>query len=109
NKQTVVAEDSKADGGQGLQHPTENTVQAVSFTYERTHWVFKDPGVEASFNQLKKVADGEITITSRTLDDKHWIVAFVLDNGPVKYYAFDRDAKKAKFLFTNRKSLEGQP
>ncbi len=109
NKQTVVAEDPKADAAGAMLHPTEHTVQAVSFTYERTHWVFKDPGVEASFAQLRKVADGEINVTSRTLDDKHWIVAFLLDDGPVKYYAFDRDAKKATFLFSNRKSLEGQP
>jgi dipeptidyl aminopeptidase/acylaminoacyl peptidase len=109
NKQTVVAEDAKADAAGVMLHPTEQTIQAVSFTYERTHWVFKDPEVEASFAQLRKVADGEISVTSRTLDDKHWIVGFLLDDGPVKYYAFDRDTKKATFLFSNRKSLEGLP
>ncbi len=109
HKQTVVAEDKKADAGSVMLHPTDFTVQAVSFTYERTHWVFKDPGVEATFKELAKVADGEITVASRTKDDKHWVVAFVTDNGPVRYYAYDRDAKKAKFLFSNRKSLEGQP
>jgi dipeptidyl aminopeptidase/acylaminoacyl peptidase len=108
-KETIVAEDKKADAGGVMLHPTEFTVQAVSFTYERTRWEFKDPGVEASFAELKKVADGEISVASRTLDDKHWIVGFVLDNGPLSYYYFDRDAKKAKFLFTNRKSLEGLP
>jgi dipeptidyl aminopeptidase/acylaminoacyl peptidase len=109
NKETVLAEDKKSDAGGVMLHPTEQTVQAVSFTYERTRWEFKDPGVEASFALLKKTADGEISVTSRTLDDKHWIVAFVMDNGPVRYYHFDRDAKKAKFLFTNRKALEGLP
>lgn len=109
NKQTVVAEDEKSDAGGVMTHPTENTIQAVSFTYERTRWVFKDPGVEESFAQLKKVADGEISVSSRSLDDRRWIVTFVLDNGPVRYYHFDRDAKKATFLFTNRKSLEGLP
>lgn len=108
-KQTIVAEDKKSDAGAVMLHPTEFTVQAVSFTYERTRWEFKDPGVEASFAALRKEADGEITIASRTLDDKKWIVAFVMDNGPVRYYAFDREGKKADFLFTNRKSLEGLP
>jgi dipeptidyl aminopeptidase/acylaminoacyl peptidase len=108
-QETIIAEDSKCDAGSVMLHPTELTVQAVSFDYERTHWVFKDPEVEASFAELKKVADGEISVISRTLDDKQWIVAFVLDNGPVRYYHFDREAKKARFLFTNRKSLEGQP
>src|SRR5262249_48890115 len=93
-QQIVLAEDSKSDVGEVLLHPTEFTVQAVSFTYERTHWRFKDSGVEASFAQLKKVADGEISVASRTLDDKHWIVAFVLDNGPVRYYHFDRGSNQ---------------
>jgi dipeptidyl aminopeptidase/acylaminoacyl peptidase len=109
DKQTLVAENPKCDAGGIMLHPTEKTLQAVSFDYERTHWDFKDPAVEADFAQLKKVADGEITVTSRTLDDRQWIVAFMLDNGPVRYYHYDRDGKKARFLFTNRKSLEGQP
>jgi dipeptidyl aminopeptidase/acylaminoacyl peptidase len=33
----------------------------------------------------------------------------VRDDGPVSYYLYNRTAKAAKFLFTNRKSLEGQP
>lgn len=52
---------------------------------------------------------GDFTVASRTLDDKHWVVAFLVDNGPVRYYLYDRDAKKARFLFTNRKELEGLP
>jgi dipeptidyl aminopeptidase/acylaminoacyl peptidase len=108
-EKTVIAEDKKADAGAVLMHPTKNIPQAVSFNYERNHWKFLDTGVESSFERLKKVADGEIAIASRTLDDKQWIVAFTLDNGPVRYYHYDRDTKKARFLFTNRKSLENQP
>ncbi len=55
---------------------------------------------------LETVADGEISVASRTLDDKRWIVAFLMDDGPVRYYLYDRDTKKATFLFTNRKELE---
>ncbi len=32
-----------------------------------------------------------------------------MDDGPVRYYLYDRPNKKAEFLFTNRKELEGQP
>ena len=55
------------------------------------------------------MADGEIQIVSRTLDDKKWIVAFLMDDGPVRYYYYDRETKEPKFLFTNRKDLEDQP
>jgi dipeptidyl aminopeptidase/acylaminoacyl peptidase len=108
-KQTVIAEDKRADAGGIIVHPTEKTIQAVSFTFHRTRWQFLDEGIKADFETLHKVADGEITLADRTQDDKTWIVAFVMDNGPVRYYAYDRPNKKARFLFTNRKSLEGLP
>ena len=59
------------------------------------------------FAALGKVTDGEITVASRTLDDKQWIVAFLMDNGPVRYYHYDRPSKKATFLFSNKTDLEG--
>ncbi len=108
-KQTVIADDKRADAGGIILHPTEKTIQAVSFTFDRTRWQFLDDGIKADFAALGKVADGEITLADRTLDDKTWIVAFAMDNGPVRYYAYDRPSKKARFLFTNRKSLEGLP
>ncbi len=55
------------------------------------------------------MADGDITVSSRTLDDKTWVVAFLMDNGPTRFYLYDRGAGKARFLFTDRKELEGQP
>jgi dipeptidyl aminopeptidase/acylaminoacyl peptidase len=109
NKQSVIAEDKKADAGEILAHPTEETIQGVSFTYERTRWEFKDEAVARDFDVLKKVADGEISVASRTRDDKVWIVAFLMDNGPVRYYVYDRGTQKARFLFTNRKELESWP
>ncbi|HEY1628700.1 MAG TPA: S9 family peptidase, partial [Tepidisphaeraceae bacterium] len=49
----------------------------------------------------------DFEIASQTLDNKFWIVAYLSDAGPVRYYLYDRDKKQAKFLFTNRKALEG--
>jgi dipeptidyl aminopeptidase/acylaminoacyl peptidase len=108
-QEALIAEDPKCDAGGVLTHPTEKTIQAVSFTYDRTRWDFKDKAVEADFAELKKVADGEISVDSKTLDDRQWIVSFMMDDGPVRFYHYDRDAKKARFLFTNRKALEGLP
>src|SRR5262249_53422815 len=105
----VIAEDKRTDTGGAMLHPTERTVQAVSFNYDRVRWEFQDKAVEADFKKLAKVADGEISVASRTKDDKTWVGGFVMDNGPVRYYLFDRTTGKARFLFTNRKALEGQP
>jgi dipeptidyl aminopeptidase/acylaminoacyl peptidase len=103
----LIAEDSRADLGPALVHPTEYTIQAVSFNYDRNRWKFLDPKVEEDFAVLAKVCDGEIMVQSRTHDDRVWVVGFMLDNGPGRAYVYDRDTKKATFLFTNRKSLEG--
>jgi dipeptidyl aminopeptidase/acylaminoacyl peptidase len=106
-RQEVIAENDRADAENVVTHPTEKTIQAVSFTYERRQWVFRDDAVAADFKVLQKVADGDISVDSRTQDDKQWLVTFLMDNGPVRYYHFDRDTKKATFLFTNRTALEG--
>ena len=102
----VLAEDPKADISDIVMHPTKKTPQAAVFTWARDRWVVLDESIKADLEALKKVADGEISITGRTLDDSRWVVAYVLDDGPVKYYRYDRKEKKPTFLFSNRPALE---
>jgi dipeptidyl aminopeptidase/acylaminoacyl peptidase len=108
-EKTLLAEDARADAGGVMIHPTGKNVQAVSFDYDRQNWTVLDPSIREDFDALRAAADGDFNVTSRTLDDKTWVVTYVVDDGPVRYYRYDRDAKKATFLFTNRKSLEGLP
>lgn len=105
-EKTVVYEDPKADVSHALIHPTKRTIQAAASTYERTVWKILDPEIEGDFAYLKTVADGELAGFSRTLDDSVWIVAYVVDDGPVRYYRYDRKKRRAEFLFTNRSALE---
>ena len=105
-EKTVVYEDPKADVSHALIHPTQKTIQAAASTYEKTVWQVLDPEIEADFQYLKTVADGELAGFSRTLDDSVWIVAYVVDDGPVRYYRYDRKKRRAEFLFTNRSALE---
>ena len=106
---TDIAEDDKADATRVLFHPTEKNVQAVLFEYTRQQWKVVDPQIRADFDYLKTVADGDFTVTSRTLDDKTWIVSYTMDAGPIRYYRYDRPVKKAQFLFTHRPALEKLP
>lgn len=105
----VVAENAKADAGGALIHPTEKTVQAVSFEYLRDDWTLLDPAIEADFAYLRTVDPGDINVTSRSLDDRRWVVVFTGDRAPSRSYVYDRDAKKATFAFSGRKALEGKP
>src|SRR4029078_7854594 len=99
-----------ADIGGVLAHPTEKTVQAVSFTYARTEWKILDEALRPDFDYLKSVSDGDIQITGRTLDDKRWTVAYVMANGPVRFYLYDRQPeRKSRFLFTSDRDLEKLP
>ena len=108
-KQLLLAEDPRADAGEVMIHPRDKTVQAVAFTYERKHWQILDRSIASDLDYLRTVADGDVEIVSRTLDDRQWIVAYVLDNGPLRYYRYDRKERLARFLFTDRQALEGLP
>ncbi len=93
-----------------MAHPTEKNIQAVSFTYARTEWKILDPAIAPDIEFLKKFQDGDFIVTSRTLDDKQWTVAYMLDNGPVKFYRYLRvPERKMVFLFNNRDDLADYP
>ncbi|MDO8632579.1 MAG: S9 family peptidase [Phycisphaerales bacterium] len=104
---TVLGEDPRADVVGVMTHPTEKNVQAYSVNRERTKWTVIDKSIRGDFDELRKVAEGDFSITSRSLDDKTWTVAYVMDNGPVRYYRYERPQKKAEFLFTNNERLAG--
>jgi dipeptidyl aminopeptidase/acylaminoacyl peptidase len=103
---TLIADDPRADADGVLTHPREKTIQAVSFNYDRVRWQTVDKGIEEDLKYLQSVTDGEMSVLSRTSDDQRWVVGYVKDNGPVRYYVYDRPAHSARFLFTNRPALE---
>ena len=108
-EQTVIAEDARSDVSDTMLHPTEKTPQAAAFSHQRKEWRILDDSIAADLEYLGTVADGEIEVISRTLDDDYWIAAYLLDDGPVRYYRYDRVRREAQFLFSNREALEGLP
>jgi dipeptidyl aminopeptidase/acylaminoacyl peptidase len=107
-KSKLLAEDSRADLGGLITSPIDGHVQAASFDYERRNWKILDKSIEPDLEALRKVVDGDVEIVSRSHDDKTWTIAYVVSDGPVRYYVYDRTKKDAKFLFTNRPALEGK-
>jgi dipeptidyl aminopeptidase/acylaminoacyl peptidase len=108
-EEKVLAENEKADISGALVHPTKKTIQAASFTYTRPEWVVLDDDIQADLDYLKTVADGELQVTGRTLDDKWWTVAYLMDNGPARFYIYDRDNKSTRFLFVSDRQLAELP
>ena len=108
-QENVVAEDSQYDISGTLIHPTTRAIEAVGFYKEKLEWQILDDSIVADFEFLKTAHEGEFSIISRTLEDRNWLVAYLTDDGPVYYYAYDRTAKTTTFLFSNQPQLEDLP
>ncbi|MFN7021497.1 MAG: prolyl oligopeptidase family serine peptidase, partial [Phycisphaerales bacterium] len=90
---TLLFEDDRVDAGAPLLHPKTKAVQAVAFDYDKPRWALIDRDLEADWQFIrKKSGEGDLTIPSRSLDDRFWIVNVSPDNGSPKAYLYDRGA-----------------
>ncbi|RNC82852.1 MAG: S9 family peptidase [Phycisphaera sp.] len=105
----LLFEHGKADVSGALSDPATGDVQAVAANYMRTEWEILDESIKDDIEYLRTVQDGEVSITSRVADDSVWTLAYVRDDGPVEYWIYDREAKKAEYVFSNRPALEDLP
>ena len=101
-----LAEDSVFDATGILVHPTSHALQAVQFTRQRLEWQAIDSAVSADLRTLQGVRDGDFTIDSRDRADRKWIVTYVVSDGPVAYYLYERPTRRATLLFVHRPALE---
>ena len=101
----VIAEDPQYDVGGALINPDTREPEAVSFVRDRLEWQVLDPAVQGDFDAIRALEEGDFGITARDHTDKHWLVGFTKDDGPVKFYALDRTSKDGTFLFDHRSDL----
>ncbi len=102
----TIAEDNRADVRIFTSHPAKNNIQAVVANYDKRTYKILDDSIRADIEYLRSINPGDLSILSRTLDDKLWLVTYANDTSPVKYYKYDRIKQKAEFLFTSKKDLE---
>ncbi len=105
-QETVIAEDAQYDVGGILIHPVLRVIQAVSFYRDKQEWQVLDQSIAPDFEAITKVRQAEFGVSSRNLTDSNWLVAYSTDDGPVYYYAYDRESKTSTLLFSNRPQLE---
>jgi len=108
-KETVIASSDDADLSDTMIHPTRHVVQAAAFDPGRMHWTVVDPSIQADFDAIAKVADGDFSVADRDLADQTWLVSFSSDRAPVRYYSWDRASRKATFLFSVQPKLDDAP
>ncbi len=105
----VLAENDDCDVDLVLRHPRDGTVQAVSFFHLLREWNAIDPSLASDLEHLRRAVDAEPEPTSRSLDDRLWIVSCVADNAPVRFYLYNRDTREVKLLFSRHPELENLP
>ena len=74
NRQTVVAQDARADIEAIMAEPSTGVVQAWSINYLRREWKASDAAVGRDLAWLKEQLKGDVTVTSRTDADDRWTV-----------------------------------
>lgn len=106
---TLLSDDPRADVGELLSDPVSDEPQAVSVNYLRRQWRPLDPAIAAELARLEsKLGKGEYTITSRSLDDKTWIVDYSSAEQPSTIYRYDSGGSGALTkLFASRPALDG--
>ncbi|QWF17557.1 alpha/beta hydrolase family protein [Lysobacter capsici] len=106
---TLLSDDPRADIGELLSDPLSDEPQAVSVNYLRRQWRPLDPAIAAELARLEsKLGQGEYAITSRTLDDKTWIVDYSSAEQPSTIYRYDGGGNGTLTkLFSSRPALDG--
>ncbi len=106
-ERALVHEDPRADVSNAIIHPLTLEVQAAAVNYLRNEWTVLDAALEKDLAYLRTLGDGEISIASRSDDDKLWSVLLTRADASAKYYLYRRDAAKAHFWFDTRPALAG--
>lgn len=101
----VIAEDPQYDVADVMIHPDRYEVQAVGFVKARTEWQVLDESIRGDFEAIARLDDGDYAVSNRDDADKTWLVTFEKDDGPLTFWAYDRETKKGTFLFYHRPVL----
>lgn len=104
-ERTVVAEDPTYDvsGVVVDQDTCEPTI--AFFNRDRLEPVALDPSVQADLDGIRALDDGDWFPQGADHADRTWLVGFTHDDGPIRYWSWDRDTRTGTFLFDHRPEL----
>ena len=102
----VLSEDPQYDVTGVWVHPQTREPEVVEFLRSRiAHEVLADDVFE-DMDKIRRINDGDPMRESTDDSNTVWLFGFNTDNGPIRYYSWDRRTKKATELFSHRPELE---
>jgi len=101
----VLAEDPTYDVGGVHLHPDTREPRLVVFVRERAHYQVLDDEVAGDLAALQALEPGDLSLVGDDDADRTWLAAYMADDGPVRYYAFDRQTQQSTFLFEHQPAL----
>lgn len=102
----VLAENECADVEETLLDKQAGCVEAVGFNYMRKQWQAITTDIAADFEFLQQSARGDLSVSSRSLDNNSWVVGYARDEQPNTYYLYQREDKTLTPLFSNISRFE---
>lgn len=102
---TIIAEDPSYDVSAVRAHPDTNEPQIVAFQRDRLDWQLIDPALADDLDALHALDSGDLIFQGADHADQTWLVAFNHDDGPVRFYAYNRTTKQGTFLFEHQPAL----
>ena len=108
-ERTLIAEHDKADIGGTMRDQHTGEVLGYTVNYLRSEFTALDPEIGASFDWLDTRFEGDFGVSSRTDDDRTWIVWNDPLTAPIATYVYDRDAQTLTPFYVTRPELEGAP
>ncbi|MCS6946391.1 MAG: S9 family peptidase [Steroidobacteraceae bacterium] len=107
--QTVLAANDRADIESVWLDPRTHRAQAYGVNYLRTTYHALQPRYARDIERLTAALGSIFTVTSRTLDDRRWIVVADEPTRPATTHLYDRRSGAIVKLFDQRPALHDRP
>jgi dipeptidyl aminopeptidase/acylaminoacyl peptidase len=108
-KQSVLGESDKADVSDVWIEPRSRVPQAFSVEYLTTEITALTPDAKQDIERLRQALGPQFDVTSRTLDDRKWVVVVADPVKVLSSYFYDRDSGAVTKLFDHRPDLTKAP
>jgi dipeptidyl aminopeptidase/acylaminoacyl peptidase len=100
-----VAGDPQYDVVRLRLHPDTREPQLVVFLSDRAVHRVLDPEIADDVAAVQALHPGDLTLHGGDDADRRWLAEFTADDGPISYFAYDREAREGTFLFEHQPAL----